>query len=313
MTHRGYVARRLLAMVPILFGLVVVVFLLIHIVPGDPVRAIVGPRAPQARVDEMRAELGLDQPLLTQFLDYLSGLARGDLGTSINYDDPVLEVIIDRLPPTLGLLLMAASLAIVITLPLAVIAALWADRLPDHVIRVVPLVGLGMPAFWLGVILLTVFASELGWFPIGGYGRTVPQQLHALFLPALTIAIAIVPIVVRSLRASLIEVLDADFITTARSKGLPERGVVVNHGVRNAIIPTVAVLGVSIGWLVGNTLVVERVFAIPGLGSLMLESIRVRDFPMVQGITLVVGVIVVLVSLATDLVHARLDPRIRLE
>ncbi len=299
-------------MIPILFGLVVVVFGLIHLVPGDPVRAILGPRVPQVRVDQLRAELGLDRPLVEQFLAYLGGLLRGDLGISLNYDDPVFEVIADRLPPTLGLLAMAGILSVLIAVPLAVIAATWADRAPDHVVRVVPLVGLGMPSFWLGIMLLTLFGVHLGWFPIGGYGRTPTDQLHALFLPALTAALALVPIVVRSLRSAMVDVLDADFITTARSKGLSERHVVVHHGVRNGIIPAVAVFGVSIGWLVGNTLVVERVFAIPGLGSLMLESIKVRDFPMVQGITLVVGVVVVLVSLATDLVHASLDPRIRL-
>jgi peptide/nickel transport system permease protein len=299
-------------MVPIVVGLVVVVFMLIHLVPGDPVRAILGERAPQESVDALRAELGLDQPLLTQFVTYVSDLARGELGTSIRYSNPVGEIILSRLPPTLGLLVMATIFAVLITLPLATIAAVWADRIPDHVVRVVPLVGLGMPAFWLGIILLVIFAVELGWFPVGGYGRDPASQLHSLILPAFTIALAISPITIRSLRAALIEVLDADFITTARSKGLAERRLLARHGVRNAVIPTVAVMGVSIGWLIGNTLVIERVFAIPGIGALMLESIRVRDFPVVQGVTLVIGVIVVVVALATDLVHAWLDPRVRL-
>lgn len=312
MSQGGYVARRLIQMVPITLGLVVVVFMLIHLVPGDPVRAILGERAPQAAVDQLRQELGLDRPIPEQFAAYVAGLAQGDLGTSIRFGDPVAEVIASRLPPTLALLLLATVFALLITLPLATIAAVWSDRLPDHVVRVVPLVGLGMPAFWLGIILLMVFAVELGWFPVGGYGRDPVSQLHALVLPAFTIALAISPITIRSLRAALIEVMDADYITTARSKGLPERRLLARHAVRNAVIPTVAVIGVSIGWLVGNTLVIERVFAIPGIGALMLDSIRVRDFPVVQGITLVVGVIVVLVALVTDLAHARLDPRVRL-
>jgi peptide/nickel transport system permease protein len=312
MSRGAYVVRRLGQLVPIAVGLVIVVFLLIHLVPGDPVRAILGERAPQSAVDEMRAELGLDQPLLTQFADYVGGLAKGDLGESIRYSTPVLDVIVDRLPPTLGLLLLATLFTILLTLPLATVAAVWADRFPDHIVRVVPLVGLGMPAFWLGLILLVVFAVELGWFPVGGYGRDPLSQLHSLILPAFTIALAIAPITIRSLRAALIDVLDADFILTARSKGLPERRLLARHGVRNAVIPTIAVLGVSIGWLIGNTLVIERVFAIPGIGALMLESVRVRDFPVVQGVTLVVGVIVVVVALATDLAHASLDPRVRL-
>ena len=312
MGRGGYVARRLLQMVPIVLGLVVVVFMLIHLVPGDPVRAILGERAPQAAVDELRSELGLDRPILEQFGTYVSDLARGDLGTSIKYGDPVSTVIANRLPPTLGLLLLATLFAVLITLPLATIGAVWRDRLPDHAVRVVPLMGLGMPAFWLGIILLMVFGVELGWFPVGGYGRDPASQLHSLILPAFTIAIAIAPITIRSLRAALIEVLDADYITTARSKGLPERRLIAHHAVRNAVIPMIAVLGVSIGWLVGNTLVIERVFAIPGIGALMLDSIRVRDFPVVQGVTLVVGVIVVIVALVTDLAHASLDPRVRL-
>jgi peptide/nickel transport system permease protein len=312
MGRGGYVAKRLLQMVPIVLGLVIVVFMLIHLVPGDPVRAILGERAPQAAVDELRSELGLDRPILEQFGTYVSDLAQGDLGTSIKYGDPVSTVIANRLPPTLGLLLLATLFAVLITLPLATIGAVWRDRLPDHAVRVVPLMGLGMPAFWLGIILLMVFGVELGWFPVGGYGRDPASQLHSLILPAFTIAIAIAPITIRSLRAALIEVLDADYITTARSKGLPERRLIAHHAVRNAVIPMIAVLGVSIGWLVGNTLVIERVFAIPGIGALMLDSIRVRDFPVVQGVTLVVGIIVVIVALVTDLVHASLDPRVRL-
>jgi peptide/nickel transport system permease protein len=312
MSTGGYIVRRLLQLLPIGLGLVLICFLLIHIVPGDPVRAILGERAPQARVDALRAELGLDQPLVAQFASYLGGLARGDMGESIKYSTPVFDVIVDRLPPTLGLILLATLFTIILTLPLATIAAIRADRGADHVIRVVPLIGLGMPAFWLGLILLVIFGVELGWFPVGGYGRDPLAQLHALILPAFTIALAITPITVRSLRAALIDVLDADYILTARSKGLSERRLLVRHGVRNAVIPMVAVLGVSIGWLIGNTIVVERVFAIPGIGSLMLESVRVRDFPVVQGVTLVVGVIVVLVALASDLAHASLDPRVRL-
>ena len=202
-----------------------------------------------------------------------------------------------------------------IAVPLAAIAATKRDRRPDHVVRAVPLVGLGFPPFWVGIVLLLIFGLHLGReFPVGGYGSGFLGHLHSMFLPALTVALGLAPILIRSLRASLLEVLESEYVTTARSKGLSEQRMLVRkHALRNAIISTVSVLGVNIGYLVGGTLVIEQVFALPGIGQLMINSIFQRDFPVVQAVTLVFAVMVVLVYLLTDVVHALLDPRVRFE
>ena len=199
-------------------------------------------------------------------------------------------------------------------MPLAALAASKRDAARDHVVRVVPLIGLGFPSFWVGIMLLLAFALNMGrLFPVGGYGTGFAGHIRAMFLPALTVAIAISPILIRSLRASLLNVLESDYITTARSKGLPERRVLIRHALRNAVISTVTILGVNIGYLVGGTLVIEQVFALPGVGQLMINSIFQRDFPVVQGVTLAFAILVVIVYLLTDIVHSMLDPRVRFE
>jgi len=202
----------------------------------------------------------------------------------------------------------------VIAVPLAAVAATYRDRVPDHVVRAVPLIGLGFPPFWVGIVLLLVFGLHLGRaFPVGDYGSGFVGHLHSMFLPALTVAFGIAPILIRSLRASLLEVLESEYVTTARSKGLPESRVLVRHALRNAVISTVTVLGVNIGYLVGGTLVIEQVYALPGIGQLMINSIFQRDFPVVQAVTLVFSIMVVLVYLLSDVVHAMLDPRVRFD
>jgi peptide/nickel transport system permease protein len=308
----AYAARRLMQMAPVVIGMTLLVFLMIHLVPGDPARSMLGPRAPEAAVQQLRQRWGLDEPLPAQFAGFVGRLARGDLGESLSYGVPVTDLIAGRVLPTLLLLFYAVVLVSLITIPLAALAAANQGRWIDHLVRVVPLVGLGMPSFWLAIILILLLALRLGWFPVGGYGRTPAEVLRALFLPGMTVAIAIAPFTIRSLRAALLDVLEADFIDTARAKGLSERRVLLAHGLRNAIIPTVTVLGVSIGWLVGNTLIVEKVFAIPGLGALMIDAVLERDFPVVQALALIFGILVVLVNLAADLVRAALDPRIKL-
>jgi len=203
---------------------------------------------------------------------------------------------------------------VVIAVPLAALAATHRDRVTDHAVRAVPLVGLGFPSFWVGIMLLLLFGLHLGrLFPVGGYGSGFFGHLHSMFLPSLTVALAISPILIRSLRASLLEVLESEYITTARSKGLPERRVLLRHALRNAVISTVTVLGVNIGYLVGGTLLIEQVYGIPGIGQLMINSINQRDFPVVQAVTFAFAVMVVLVYLVTDVVHALLDPRVRFE
>jgi len=310
----GYVGRRLLQLVPIALGVTILVFFLIHLVPGDPARTILGNHATPQKVALLHREWGLDKPLPVQYWRFLGRMVHGDLGSSLFYSVPAGRLVVQRLPPTLWLIGLGTLLSVLISVPLAALAATKRDRLPDQVVRAVPLVGLGFPQFWLGIMLLLAFGLHLGrGFPVGGYGSGVFGHLHSMFLPSLTVALAIAPILVRSLRASLLEVFESDYVTTARSKGLPERRVLVRHALRNAVISTVSVLGVNIGYLVGGTLVIEQVFALPGIGQLMINSIFQRDFPVVQAVTLVFAIMVVLVYLLTDVVHALLDPRVRFD
>ena len=310
----AYVARRLLQMVPVVLGVTILVFFMIHLVPGDPARTMLGTHASPERIALLHKEWGLDESLPKQYVKFMQRLAHGDLGDSLFYRVPARELIVDRLPVTLWLIGYGTGLSILIALPLAAIAASRRDAVRDQVVRVVPLVGLGFPSFWVGIMLLLAFGLNMGRiFPVGGYGEGFAGHVRSMFLPALTVAIAISPILIRSLRASLLSVLESDYITTARAKGLPERRVLIRHAMRNAVISTVAVLGVNIGYLVGGTLVIEQVFALPGVGQLMINSIFQRDFPVVQGVTLVFAILVVLVYLITDVVHSLLDPRVRFE
>jgi peptide/nickel transport system permease protein len=314
MTLGGYIGRRLLQMIPVVAGVTVLVFFMIHLVPGDPARTILGNQATDARVAALRHAWGLDRPLPVQYWKFMGRVVHGNLGDSLFYGVSAGHLVLQRLPVTLWLIVLAALLAVAIAVPLAAIAATKADRAPDHVVRAVPLIGLGFPPFWIGIVLLLIFGLHLGReFPVGGYGSGFFGHLRSMFLPALTVALGLAPILIRSLRASLLEVLESEYVVTARSKGLPERRILVNHAMRNAIISTVSVLGVNIGYLVGGTLVIEQVFALPGIGQLMINSIFQRDFPVVQAVTLVFSVMVVLVYLLTDVAHALLDPRVRFE
>ena len=310
----SYLLRRLLQAVPVLFGISVLIFFMIHLVPGDPARTMLGVHATPSRVAALHREWGLDRSVPEQYWLYLKRLLHGNLGTSLFYRVSTASLIRGRLPVTLWLIAYGTILSIVIALPLATLAATRKDRAADQAVRAVPLVGLGFPPFWLGIMLLLAFGLHLGrLFPVGGYGTGFVGHLHSMFLPALTVALGISPLLIRSLRASLLQVLESDYVTTARSKGLSERRVIARHALRNAVVSTVAVLGVNIAFLVGATVVIEQVFALPGIGQLMLNSIFQRDFPVVQGVTLVFGIMVVLVYLATDVLHSFLDPRVRFD
>jgi peptide/nickel transport system permease protein len=314
MSLTGYVVRRLLQAVPVALGVTILVFFLIHLIPGDPARTILGNHATPRNVALLRHDWGLDRPLPVQYEKFMARLAHGDLGSSLNYGVGAGRLVRERLPVTLWLICYGALLSVLIAVPLALFAASRRDRVSDHLIRGVPLVGLGFPPFWIGIVLLLVFGLHLGrLFPVGGYGQGFFGHLHSMFLPALTVALALCPILIRSLRAALLEVLEADYITTARSKGLSERRVLMHHAFRNAAISTVSVLGVNIGFLVGGTLVIEQVFAVPGVGQLMINSVFQRDFPVVQAVALVFSLLVVLVYLLTDIAHALLDPRVRFD
>ncbi len=300
-------------MVPVLLGITFLVFFLIHLVPGDPATTLLGQHATPQRVAALRERWHLTESVPIQYASYIGRLLKGDLGDSFLFQISVSSLVLARLLPTVGLLVYATILSILISVPLAVLAATKQDSLRDHFVRGIPVVGLGMPPFWVGIMLVLVFALRLRWFPVGGLGVGLAGQIRALFLPSLTIAIAISPLVIRSLRASMLEVLQAEYVTTARAKGMPERRVISHHVLRNALLPAVTILGVNIGFFIGGTVVIESVFSIPGLGQLMIQAIFSRDFPVVQGVTLIFGMMVVLVNLLTDLSYSFLDPRVRFD
>jgi peptide/nickel transport system permease protein len=308
----GFVARRLLQAIPTVLGVTVLVFFMIHLVPGDPARALLGVRATPRAIAQLHHEWGLDRPLLSQYGLFLQRLVHFDLGHSTYHDTTVLSLIGQRLPVTLLLIGLAILFTVLVTLPLATIAALRRGSPVDAVVRSLPVVGLGMPPFWVGIMLILLFALTLRIFPVGGWGNGLGGHLRSAVLPAATIAIGIAPITVRSLRASMIEVLAADFVATARAKGLSTGRVVYRHVLRNAAMPTITVLAVNVGFLIGGTVVIEQVFAIPGLGQMMFDGIANRDFALVQGITLVFALGVVLVNLTTDVLYTVIDPRVAL-
>jgi peptide/nickel transport system permease protein len=302
-----FVFRRLLLLIPVAIGVTIIVFFMIHLIPGDPARTILGIHATPKAVAILHQEWGLNRPLASQYWLFLDRLLHGNLGTSLFYGQSAASLIAGRLAPTIWLIVYAAVLAIVASVPLAMIAASRKDGVRDHIVRAVPLVGLGMPPFWLAILLIYALAINVHWFPVSGYGTGFFGHLHSMFLPALVVAIALAPVVIRSLRASMLNVLGAEYITTAKSKGVPGFQLFLRHVLRNAVIPAVTVLGINIGFLIGGTVIIENVFAIPGIGQLMINSIFERDFPVVQGVTLVFGVLVVLVNLVVNTLLAWLN------
>jgi peptide/nickel transport system permease protein len=314
MDRLAYTLRRLAQMVPVVLGVTILVFLLVHLVPGDPAVTILGVHATPELVAELHRQWGLDHSLPEQYLLFMQHILQGDLGTSLFYDSSVSSLIVEKAPVTIFLLVYATVLSLLIAVPLALLAATRKDAVRDHVVRAVPLVGLGMPPFWVGIMLIMLFSvGVLHIFPVGGYGTGFMGHIESLFLPALTIAIGLSPILIRSLRSSLLAVLEADFVTTARAKGLAGRRVMLSHALRNAVMPMLTVLVVNLGFLVGGTVVIEKIFALPGLGLLMFDGIASRDFPVVQGVTLVFAIMVVLVNLIGDIVYSLLDPRVRFD
>ena len=307
-----YTLNRLVLMIPTFLLVMIIIFLLVRLLPGDPAIAIAGDKASDADIAAIREKLGLTAPLWTQFWLFLKNTLQGDLGRSILLRAPVLDVILARLPTTIFLTLYAVTLSILIAGPLAFLAAVNRGNWQDNLIRAMFQVGLSMPVFYIGLILLTFLAAQLRLFPVGGYGETFVDRLYHLFLPAVTVALYTSAILMRNLRSAIIEVLDAEYVQFARAKGLPNRLILGRHVLKNALISTVTLLGLSIGQLMSGTLVTETVFAVPGVGRSMLEAIFARDYPLIQGLTLTFAVLVSLVFLLTDLFQSWLDPRMRL-
>ena len=300
-------------MFPVLFGISVAVFTIVHLIPGDPADVLLGQTATPEKIRIVNHQLGIDRPLIVQYFKFISDLFHGSLGISFYNNEPVMKLILARLPMTGMLLTGGVILSILIALPLSILAASKRGALRDQVVRAIPIIGLGMPQVWVGVMLILLLGLKFPLFPVSGFGDTFPSRLHSIFLPSLTIAILLSPILIRSLRASMLEILDSDYVLTARAKGISSARITRVHVLRNAVIASVTVLGINIAYLVGSMVVVERVFAMAGTGSLMIDAIARRDYPIVQGVTLYFAVVVVLVSLTTDLIHAALDPRVVLK
>jgi len=305
---------RVLATIPVLLGIVLLAFVLMRLVPGDVVDAMLAESAQDPLVAaELRRVFGLDRPAPVQLLDYLGGLARGDLGTSLRTGRPVLEEIGARLPATLELAIAALIVSLIVAIPSGVISATRRNRLPDYAARAVSLFGLSVPNFWLGILLITLFAVQLRLLPSGGFASFSDPvtNLKLLIMPAVTLGASIAAVTMRMTRSSLLEVLEQEYVRTARSKGLRERSVIYGHALRNALIPVVTILGIQTGRLLGGTVVIEQVFGWPGIGSMVVRAISQRDYPLIQGSVVFLALTFVLVNLAVDILYLYLDPKLR--
>ena len=331
---RRYALRRTLTVIPVLLGVSILVFSFVHLIPGDPAVTMLGERATPEKVAAVRARLGLDRPIHEQYLLYIGKALRGDLGVSIVRGDPVFTDILRRFPATVELAVAAIVLAVLVGIPIGIVSAVWRKSFVDSLARVFALTGVSMPIFWLGVMLAWVFAVELRLLPTGARLDSVadyeplthfvlldavlqrnwamiPDALRHLVLPAVALATIPLAVIARMMRASMLEVLSRDFIRTADAKGLSRSVVVLRHGLRNALLPVLTVVGLQVGSLLAGAILTETIFSWPGIGRWVYESIESRDYPIVQGASLFIGVIVVMVNLATDLLYAAVDPRIK--
>jgi peptide/nickel transport system permease protein len=307
-----YALRRIGQTVPVALLVTVLIFLLIKLLPGDPATAILGERASDAAVRALKEQWGLNRPLPLQYGVYVRNLATGNLGTSLRYRTPVIDLLPRRTAVTLFVVLYSMILSLVIAVPLAILAATHRDRWPDQVVRALITIPLASPPFWIGVLLLILFALTLGWFPAAGYGEGFYDHLRHLFLPALTLSGVFTAVLTRNLRSALIDVQTTAYVDFARAKGLDRRTVLFRHVLRAALLPIVTLIGVRLSYIIGGSVVVESVFALPGLGSWMIESIFARDYMVVQTLTLAFALGVMLINLATDLIYPLFDPRVRI-
>ena len=305
---RSYIVRRLLLALPVVLGVATLVFLLIHLIPGDPVEIMLGESALPADRDALREALGLDRPILEQYGSFLWGLCRGDLGVSLQQRRSVTALIREHYPATLELTRAAMLISLLIALPAGILSGIRQYSFWDHSTMFLALLGVSMPNFWLGPLLIWVFSIQLGWFPVSGKGG-----LAHLLLPALTLGASMAAIVARMTRSSVLEVLREDYVMTARAKGLSEARIILKHVLRNAMLPVLTVVGLQFGALLAGSIITETIFSWPGLGTLMVKAIQTRDYPVVQGCVLVIALSYVLVNLLTDLLYGVIDPRIRYE
>lgn len=309
-----YILRRFVSMIPVLFLVSVIVFSLLHLTPGDPATTILGEEATPESLAALREELGLNEPLPVQYVRWLADVLQGDLGRSLRTNKPVSESIIDRLPVTLELTILSIIISLVIAIPVGIISALRRNSVADSTSTTIALMGISLPNFFLAILLIFLFSVRLGWLPPIGYTPFLEDpvdNLKRMIMPALTLGTALAAIVMRMTRSSLLEVLDQDYIRTARAKGLRESRMIRVHALKNALIPVVTIVGLQIGGLLGGAIITETIFVQPGIGRLLVDAIFQRDFPVVQGVVLFASIAFLMANLAVDLAYAYLDPRIR--
>ncbi|GIP35157.1 glutathione ABC transporter permease GsiC [Paenibacillus sp. J2TS4] len=302
-----YVLKRLLGVIPILLIVSVLVFFFIHLIPGDPARLVAGKEATLEEINQIRAELGLDKPIWEQYVVYMSKLLQGDLGTSLKTGQPVTEIILSRLMPTVWLTLFSMGWALIIGLVIGIISAVNRNKWPDYLSMLTAVSGISVPPFWLGLLLIQIFSVQLGWFPTGG-----TETWSSYVLPSITLGAGIMSMLARFTRASMLESLKQDYIRTGRAKGLKESTIVKDHALKNSMIPVVTIAGLQFGFLLGGSVIVETVFSIPGLGRLLIDSISFRDYTVIQAELLLFAVQFILVNLIVDVLYGILNPKIRL-
>jgi len=312
MDRFAFLLKRPIQLIPVLLGISLITFVLIQMTPGDPVRIMLGPKASEDAIAFVRARYGLDQPVLVQYFYFLLNAVRGDFGQSIIYRSPVGPVIIERMAPTLFLILYGLALSVAFTLALATAAARSRGRWLDQAIRLVCVGSVGVPSYFVGLMLILGLCLKFKLFPVSGYAPSLLDNLYHLFLPALTIAIGVTPILTRNLRATFIQQMDADYATAGRSKGLPEGYIFGRHVFWNSLLPTVNLMGVVVSFLIGGTVVIENVFNIPGLGQALIRGVLTRDYFVVQAVTLVLACGIVITNFIVDVVTVMLDPRVKL-
>jgi len=309
-----YVARRVLSLVPVLVGISVLVFLLVHLIPGDVTQVLLGTQATDQQIETLRRSFGLDRPLPIQYVDWLSHVLQGDFGVSLRTSRPVLPDLVSRFGVTLQLTVVSMVIALAVAIPLGVASAANRGRTSDALSRVLALLGLSIPNFWLGTMLILFVSLVLHWLPPVGFVSLLDNPwlgLQTLILPALALGTAVAAFIMRMVRSSLLEVLRQDYIRTANAKGLRDNVVLYRHALKNAFIPVLTVIGVQIGYLLGGAVIIESIFSLPGMGRFLLDSINNRDYSIVQGGVLLIALIFSLVNLSVDLVYGWLDPRIR--
>lgn len=310
-----HILTRLILMIPVIFFISVMVFTIMHLIPGDPAYVMLGEEASPEAVEALRKELGLDRSVPVQYMEWIKAALKGDLGRSIRNNEKILDAILDRLPVTAYLAVSAVVFSILIALPAGIIAGVRPKSLMDVAATVLAMGGIAMPSFWLGILLIFFFAFKLEWLPIMGYvspAEDLWDSLRHMVLPAITLGASMAATNTRFIRSSMLEVMNKEYITTARSKGLREIEIIRGHALKNALIPVVTMLGLQMAMLLGGALIVETIFAIPGLGRLIVNAIFTRDFPMVQGIVLFMAVFVLTANFIVDILYSFLDPRIRL-